>query len=359
MIPNEAAPVCFWGKWGVGGENLCPFQFQKFFFIDDDIARGKTNSIRLDNDTLLDNNAVNHLRNFVLENKNEFSDDFALGLSNFGVRRFNWNPALYLEEVWGQIEQPEVFNKIFKTVKASVMLSEIDPEHFEKTKEFKLKIPNQDFDFRVNEILESRRTVNKSKAQNFHKLTVLNLLKMGGLKARYPSKEQAGKNITAYATWMQEQLGCWSPINLKIAWAYFNNDKSVEGFFKKVQKPYSELDKKIGNMAWDIAFLHRLHTRCGEIGRDNSYMLPGLLSYDKGLCEMFQFFIILGAIRHQDGGIEIIQVPNRNEEVYDILNVKLGFDPNSSNRLKQRERLRNTWLSNFETMKIELLNEFR
>lgn len=173
--------------------------------------------------------------------------------------------------------------KIWQVTLASEKLADMDEYYFLKEKKFRSKSPQRAYHQDAMTVLNSYLRENDGTLANMNQLAYGALLRATYLKLTRPKREQAEKNLIHLAEWMHFGAGAWMPFLARLSFSLFMNHKNSSFFFRKIQKGGKNILHNLKNMAWDIAFWTMLQRRCGMEGRKGAFMLPYLLTYDKGL----------------------------------------------------------------------------
>lgn len=310
-------------QWGQKGKLLSAYSGNKFLFLSEDILGDmllvEKAAIPLDYDILLDSNAASQMAHFVHSNERFVENDFASGLHNFGIERFNWNIGLYLEEA-GREETPsdKTLKHIWDTALANKMLMDIDEEYFYRTKKFRLK-EKKDHISETQKLLSYQQNKGNAEIWHFYEISYACLLKASTIKLLYPKTNRSTKSFIEFTEWALNELGAWMPFVKRMMLRLFTGDKETDHYFRKVKSDTKNLCMELQNMAWDMAFWAWLQRYCGSKGRNNSIMIPFFLTFDVGLQQIAKLMKMKACVIAQNKPPLCIPEYPPEEEIFKVL----------------------------------------
>ncbi|MDP0499363.1 MAG: hypothetical protein Q7P63_04605 [Verrucomicrobiota bacterium JB022] len=283
-----------------------PFGRNSLFFVSNEILYRLANYqevyIPVNYSIGFDSNVASYLRQLIFgKNQGDVTLKFRKVLADFCLRRFNWDTLPYLLENAHMLKEGKNLSEIWETILAEFLFSELNQEIFAKSQ--RIEFLDSDQATAIARAQDQLQHFDRALKAGLHdqvesqvNIFELIVLKIALLKRRSPSTSQAARNTADLVEWMDSVLGAIVGVPLWAGVQYFLKS----GAFKPLSKLGSSGERAYccsRNLAWDIYHVYSRQQQC-MTGSNGEIIVPYMLTYDKGLADLFDGFPYVGCLVH-------------------------------------------------------------
>lgn len=276
------------------------FSRSRLWFVNHDILRemakeGGHVDVLSDYSISFDTNAVNYLRAMVEGRSPEIVEIFRRVARTLSGTGFNWDIMPYLKERAEdiQVAAPDALDSIWRAVHASEYFAACDKGEFARSGKLVLTLPESEVTAKTHHILSSLHQMGAKSAtsrmdREFACFYVF-MLEIAAIEQRIPGRSASGEKLLLLMEFFHTEV---SAMHLNVLWA--GGKLFQQGsHFRPLQKLLSAgpaVLRNAKNVAWDFYHLTMLRQYATNIGHEGSFLVPYLLTFDRGIAELMDGF---------------------------------------------------------------------
>ena len=237
----------------------------------------------------LDSNAMSYLWPY-LEKGQARVKDFKEVFRFIARDEVNIDPMPYIYENLPNFVRPDSARNIFNTLKAYEILRTLDPAALENNDLVLSKLSSEEIEKRAQQLMSKlyyeKPVEMAGELLLTHQFVLAQLLQMTVIQLNKPSKSLADNKVKQFVDFCDRDLSSIDIRCVAIARRYFEQGQNF-AFFNKIQKNREDIFDSLYGMAWDITHFRHLEKRATlRLNEESDYLLPAILTFDKGFVEM-------------------------------------------------------------------------
>ena len=252
-------------------------------------------NIPVDYSISFDTNAANYLRTMVEGKSPEIIDVFREVMRTLSGKSFNWDIMPFLRERSRDVlaGDPAVLDHIWRTVYATEYFAGCDAAEFARSGALALTVPESQVTAKSQDILGSFHRLETRRAQSGmdrdFALFYAFVLKIAAIERQLPGRSTSGKKLLMLLEFFHSEV---SAMFLNVLWAgasFFQQGSQFRPL-QKLSATGENLLRNAANIAWDFHHVTMMRQYATTIGRDRSFMVPYLLTFDRGIADLMDGF---------------------------------------------------------------------
>lgn len=307
------------------------FDSHKLYFVDNDsmgkMIQNYTVNIGIDYSIMFDTNFASYIDNFVRTGNPGVNLNYVYNAIDMLIKNdYKYDYNIYLMENIKIIDsyfdknnyEVEVTEEMFRNIVSIELFKSIKSDVYRNTGKIEYSISYAKAKLQATEVINGLYRSSESKEYfriviDFQKQMLLNLI--GMVKIQFSSNEGPRKKMEAFFKFIETTSGIYTDREARVAYEYFEKKNALK-IFAKINKRLEpdKLFDLLDNIAWDFTiprYMELFMMTCGE----GDFLIPILLSVDKGLRSMLDIYSVKGFIFGKEN-IEFFPIPKKSTYDY-------------------------------------------
>ncbi|WP_414148625.1 hypothetical protein ACMGGR_08235 [Erwinia sp. BNK-24-b] len=318
-------------------------------------------TFRIDYSISLDSQALSYLQSYINGKKHNHENDIEEVFKFIVKKETQVDSILYEMENLMNLDNPENHPKIFDKLLGYQFIRNINPDVFEREGGINASISKNELF--INTDAHFKRMMKNSQDLRFregikfrHSQVYIYLLMMSIIQISSPSRSLKNKMLEMLS-FAHNKAGFLATREIMIAKEFFERGTKFP-FFSKIHKNSKKLWSALNGMVWDLTHYRYLEQAITfNMGNDERYFFPGIISYDKGFIEVMELTPLKTVAFNTNGNIPIpfYDVGDGTKITGNIKEIRNYYNELCSDaKRKERETSRELQDNNFASLILEL-----
>nr|WP_314426575.1 hypothetical protein [uncultured Erwinia sp.] len=318
-------------------------------------------TFKIDYSISLDNQALSYLQPYISGRKIDHGNDIYEIFEFLVQKNIQIDPTPYGIENIDNLDDVDNHPKIYDKLLGYEFIKSIDHERFKLTGELDAKTSKLELlintDNHFNRLLSNSRDEGfREEIKDRYNQIYSYLLMMSIIQIRSPSRSIKNKMLDMLA-FANDRAGFLSTRELILANEFFSRGTNFQ-FFSKIHKNSKKIWSSLNGMTWDLFHYRTLEQAITfDMGNDERYFFPGILTYDKGFIEVMEMTPLKAVAFKNEGSIpilfynqdDVLKITSQISEVDDFYTELC-----SEKKIKERVAFRETLKYGLKSLVTEL-----